>query len=299
MTVLTKNSPTKNATGCIIEQIISLEAIMALVTTNDGVGIYYLEKGKGRPLVLIPGWGCSHNFFRKNIDELAKSCRVIAMDLRSHGDSEKVEWGHRISRYAKDLRDLIEALDLENVTLLGWSMGAAVIWSYMDLFGSEHLAGHVSVDQSPRQYYSEDWRWGQPGCYDAEALAILTIRLEYDAKGVARGLVPACFGDEPPKQDDIDFLAAEIDKCPARVRAEIMADHTHLDWRDLLPQIDLPTLVCVGRQSKVFPWQGSAYVGENIPGAHTEFFENSGHMPFYEESEKFNRVVAEFVKSLG
>ena len=65
--------------------------------------------------------------------------------------------------------------------------------------------------------------------------------------------------------------------------------------RSLFPQIRLPVLVCVGRQSKVFPWQGSAYVGEHIAGAKTVFFEHSGHMPFYEEPEKFNQVVREFV----
>ncbi len=272
---------------------------MATITTNDGVQIYYEDKGQGPPLLMIPGWTCTHNFFKKNIDPLAQCCRVIAVNPRAHGDSEKVAWGHRISRYAKDIKDLIEALGLEKVTLLGWSMGAAVAWSYIDLFGSEHLAGHVSVDQSPRQYYNETWRWGQPGCYDAEALAILTIRLEYDPKSVARGLVPACFGDTPPTPEEVEFLAGEIDKCPPQVRADIMADHTHLDWRDLLPQIKLPALVCVGRQSKVFPWQGSAYVGEQIPGATTIFFENSGHMPFYEEPEKFNLVVQDFVLSIA
>lgn len=271
---------------------------MPTITTSDGARLFYVDKGQGKPLVMIPGWGCSHNFFKRNIDELAKSCRVIAVDLRAHGDSENVEYGHRISRYAKDIKDLIEALGLEGVTLLGWSMGASIIWSYIDLFGNEHLAGHVSVDQSPKQYYDETWRWGQPGCYDAEALAILTVRLEYDPKGAARGLVPACFGKESPTAEEVEFFGSEIDKCPGKVRADIMADHTHLDWRDLLPTIKLPVLVCVGRQSKVFPWEGSAYVGENIPGAKTVFFENSGHMLFYNEPEKFNQVVAEFVQSL-
>jgi pimeloyl-ACP methyl ester carboxylesterase len=272
---------------------------MPTVTTNDGAEIFFNDKGESQPIILIHGWGCSHRFFLKNVDELAHSFRVIPVDLRAHGDSQKVLWGHRISRYAKDIHDLVERLELEGVVLVGWSMGAAVIWSYIELFGNEHLAGQVCVDQSPRQYYSEEWRWGQPGCYDAEALAILTVRLEYDPKGVARGLVPACFGETPPSADDIEFLSAEIDKCPPSVRAAIMADHTHLDWRDLLPQIKLPTLVCVGRQSKVFPWEGSAFVGEHIPGATTVFFENSGHMPFYEEPEKFNQIVGKFVKSIS
>ena len=124
---------------------------------------------------------------------------------------------------------------------------------------------------------------------------MLTIRLEYDARGVARGLVPACFGETyQPTPDEVEALAREIDKCPPPVRAAIMADHTHLDWRDLFPQMQLPVLVCVGRQSKVFPWQGSAYVGEHIAGATTVFFEHSGHMAFVEEPDAYRAALRRF-----
>lgn len=51
----------------------------------------------------------------------------------------------------------------------------------------------------------------------------------------------------------------------------------------------------VGRKSKAFPWQGCAYVGEKIPEAKTIFFEKSGHMPFWEEAEKFNQLLREFI----
>jgi len=272
---------------------------MPTFRTSDGADLFYDDLGKGRPLLMMPGWSCSRRFFARNAEALAKDMRVIAPDLRAHGDSANVAWGHRISRYAMDMKELIERLGLEGVTLLGWSMGASIAWSYIDLFGNAHLAGHVSVDQSPRQYYTETWRWGQPGCYDAESLAILCTRLEYEAPAVARGLVRGCFGDTyKPSEEEVEMLGEEIDKCPAAARAEIMTDHTHLDWRDLLPRIKLPTLVCVGRQSKVFPWQGSAYVGETIPGAKTVFFEKSGHMSFYEEADAFNAAVRDFTLGL-
>ena len=272
---------------------------MPTITTNDGVKLNYADVGHGRPLILIPGWGCTHQFFQKNIPVLARSCRVIALDPRAHGDSEKVPWGHRIARYAKDVKDLIEALRLEHVAVIGWSMGASICWSYLDLFGNEHLAGHVYVDQSPRQYNSETWRWGTPECADAEALARLTVRLEFDPSGEARRLVTACFGNTYlPTPEEIESLGREIDKCPPKVRADLMADHTHLDWRDLFPQVKLPVLVCVGRQSKMFPWQGGAYVGEHIRDARTVFFEHSGHLSFYEEPQKFNDTVVEFLQTL-
>lgn len=84
-------------------------------------------------------------------------------------------------------------------------------------------------------------------------------------------------------------------KCPANVKIEIMRDHTNLDWRDFLSYINMPNLVCIGRGSQVFPWQGSAYVGEKIKGARTEFFENCSHMLFWDEAEKFNNLIKEFV----
>lgn len=267
---------------------------MGYVTTSDGVKLFYEEKGSGRPLVLIHGWSCSGRFFTRNTDALSEVCRVINVDLRGHGRSDKPEWGYRISRMAKDIRDLIEELDLNDTVLLGWSMGAAVIFSYFELFSEDRVSGLVIVDQSPRQYYSPEWKLGQAACYDAEALSVLCTRLEYDVKGVAEGTVRGCM-TQTPSAEELEFFVGEILHCPPRVQSAIMTDHTNLDWRDLVPRITLPTLVLVGRKSRIFPWQGSAWVGERLPGARTVFFEESGHMLFYEEQDKFNEVVGDWV----
>ena len=61
---------------------------MSTFRTNDGVEIYYEVRGEGRPLLMLPGWTCSTKFWKKNVEELAKSCKVITMDLRAHGESE-------------------------------------------------------------------------------------------------------------------------------------------------------------------------------------------------------------------
>ena len=71
---------------------------MATFRTNDNVEIYYEVTGEGRPLFLLPGWTCTTKFWKKNVDELSKVCKVIAMDMRGHGQSEKVMHSHRISR---------------------------------------------------------------------------------------------------------------------------------------------------------------------------------------------------------
>lgn len=269
---------------------------MPTFLTNDGIRLYYDVKGTGKPLLMLPGWTCSTEFWKKNVDELAKTCQVIRMDMRGHGESEKVMHSHRISRYAMDVKNLLDELNVEGVTVLGWSMGAAVLWSYIELFGNHRIAKLVCVDQAPLQYTGPDWTWGQNGCYDVEMFIRTCCDIKYNPRGAAEGLAFACL-HHTPTDEEVKFIADEISKCPPYVRIEIMRDHTNLDWRDFLPHIKLPTLVCVARHSAVFDWQGSAWVGENIPGAKTVFFEDSGHMLFWEEPEKFNSTISDFVNA--
>jgi pimeloyl-ACP methyl ester carboxylesterase len=276
---------------------------MAFYTTNDGVKIYYEEKGEGKPLIMLHGWGCSPNFFKRNVDELAKCARVINASFRGHYKSDKVKYGHRISRYAADLRDLILELGLEDeeVTVLGWSMGGAVIWSHYELFQDDYIDRMIIVDQSPRQYLEfggQGWTGYQVGCYDHESLQVLNTTLLLNSRGVAEGLGAVCFpAGVSPTSEETQFFADEIEYTPGWVRATIMTDHTNLDWRDLMPKIDIPTLVIVGKKSQIWGDKGAYWPGEHTPGAKMVEFTESGHMPFYNEAEKFNQVVCEFLQS--
>ena len=266
------------------------------VTTNDGVRLHYEEKGNGPPLVLIHGWTFSGRFFVRNVDALAESFRVITLDLRGHGDSGKPGHGYRVSRLAKDLSDLLGALELQDATVLGWSLGCPVIWSYLELFGAERLSRTVFVQQSPRQYIGLDWPYHHAACYDDAALATMQAQVAADPAGQDRQQLRGILATEPTDGERELFLS-EMAKSPPGARNAIMANHTRHDWRDLLPQIRLPSLVLVARKDGVFPWQGPAFVGEAIPGAETVFFEESSHALFFDEPEKFNETVSRFVSA--
>ena len=270
---------------------------MPELETDDGVTLRYTDQGDGPALVLIHGWTCTGAFFKRNVDALADRHRVINLDLRGHGQSDKPAHGHHLARYAKDLHGLLGALALPAPAVLGWSMGSSVIWSYLELFGAERLGGVILVDQSPRMFYAPDWNMGCKTIYDAETLTTVLTALQHDPEAVARGLVGMC-SYQPVTQDEEDFFAAEIANCPPAIRTAIMVDHAHADWRSVLPQAAVPALVVVGRRSAIFPWESCAYVGEQIPNARTVFFEESGHMPFYEEPDRFNQVVSEWVTAL-
>jgi pimeloyl-ACP methyl ester carboxylesterase len=264
------------------------------IVANDGTRIHYEARGAGRPLVMIHGWCFSGRFFSRVVPALAERCRVITVDLRGHGDSDKPGHGYRIARLAKDLHDLLAALGLSDVTLLGWSIGSPVIWSYLELFGIERVARVVFVDQAPRAYRGLDWEWATTTAFDDAALATTLTQMslqtaQFDESQVD-GIVERALGDEERR-----MLLAEMAKAPAGARAAVMTDHVHIDWRDLLPTISVPSLVLVARKGAEVDWRGPATVGELIPGARTEFFEDSSHALFLDEPERFERLIGDFV----
>ncbi|WP_019544781.1 alpha/beta fold hydrolase [Streptomyces sulphureus] len=266
---------------------------MGYVKAGDGTGLHYEEHGSGRPLVLVHGWTFSGRFFDRNLPALAEHARVVSIDLRGHGDSSKPGHGYRIARLAKDLYDLLEALDLRGATVLGWSLGCPVIWSYLELFGAHRVKAAVFVEQTPRQYYAADWTYAHAVCFDDAALAALQAHTGADPSGQDRRQLETITATELSTNERNLFLA-EMAKCPPAVRSAVMADHTRADWRDVLPTLDLPTLVLVARRDEVFDWRGPAWVGEHMPKARTVFFEHSGHALFLDEPEKFNRIVTKF-----
>ena len=242
---------------------------------------------------MIHGWTFSGRFFSRNVDALAEGFRVITLDLRGHGDSEKPGHGYRVPRLAKDLADLLDALDLKDATVLGWSLGCPVIWSCLELFGDRRLARAVFVQQSPRQYYALEWKFAHASCYDDASLANTQAEVRLNTAEFDRQQLAAIMATEPADGERELFLS-EMAKPPPEARNAIMADHTRHDWRDPLPKIQLPSLVLVACRDGVLPWQGPAYVGEAIPNAETVFFEESSHALFLDEPEKFNEAVRGF-----
>ena len=95
--------------------------------TDDGTILYYEDYGQGEPIVLLHGFCCSSQVFQRNIKGLSQNHRLVLMDLRGHGASSKTLSGVTMPRMAQDVKNLIEYLHLEDVTLLGWSMGSGCL----------------------------------------------------------------------------------------------------------------------------------------------------------------------------
>jgi non-heme chloroperoxidase len=271
------------------------------VTTSDGINLHYLEAGSGKPILMIPGWSQTAEQFKYQLSGLSDRYRVIAVDMRGHGESDKPEFGYKISRLAKDVHDTIHALDLDEVNILGHSMGSSVIWNYYDMFGPERVSKLLLIDQMPmitsNPAWSEEERINSGAIFDPQSL-YETINALAGPDGVetTRGFIGGMLTKAVSEEEKAWIIERNL-TMPRRHAATLLYNHSTQDWRDLIPRIELPTLVVGGRVSTV-PWRSQAWVAEQIPGARLEIFEEEdggNHFMFIEGHEKFNDIVADFV----
>jgi non-heme chloroperoxidase len=268
---------------------------IAYIETPDGVPLYYEDHGDGKVILLIHAWTMNAEYWwRKNVPELAESYRVVPLDLRGHGLSGKTDEGHTLAQYARDVQHLLATLDLANAMLVGWSMGASVVLEYLTQFGTDRINSVALVEQSPRYLSAPEWEHSLGGDYSPEDLAIFNQNLRFDRSTAAKRFIGSIFA-EPPPAETIDEMYAETMKTPTSVAVASMTEMTYVDLRPALKEVTVPTLLLYGEQSKLFPGDLGAWMQEQIPGSRLVTFEESGHCPFWEEPEKFNREVADFV----
>lgn len=270
------------------------------VRTGDGVTLRYIEADSGDPLVMIPGWSQSAAEFRDNIPALAEVARVIALDMRGHGESDRPPHGYRVSRLAADLHDVLTALDLGNVTLLGHSMGSAVAWCYLENYGAGRIARLVVVDQAPACVAREGWTDADRAAYGVlfptpqAAHDLYGLLTGPDAEEQTRGFLGAMFTKSfGPEQ--FAFVVEENLKLPRTSAADLIFDHVHKDWRDVIGRITLPTLV-IGAEASIFSAESQRWIATQIPGAEVDIVpaeEGGSHFMFLENPARFNaRVIA-------
>jgi non-heme chloroperoxidase len=271
------------------------------VTTSDGISLHYLEAGSGKPILMIPGWSQTAEQFRHQLDGLSDRYRVIALDMRGHGESDKPEFGYKISRLAKDVHDTIEALDLDEVNILGHSMGSSVIWNYYDLYGPERLSKLLLIDQMPmitsNPAWSEEDRINSGAIFTPQSL-YETINALAGPDGVetTRGFIGNMVTKSIPEADKEWIIERNL-RMPRQHAATLLYNHSTQDWRDLIPRLALPTLVVGGRVS-VVPWHSQEWIATQVQGARLEIFEEEeggNHFMFIEGHGKFNDIVADFV----
>jgi pimeloyl-ACP methyl ester carboxylesterase len=260
-----------------------------------GVRLHYEELGEGQPVIFLHGLWASGRFFGKQLPYFGEGYRAIALDFRAHGGSDQTQRGHTVSTYARDLRAFMEALGIEDAVVVGWSMGAFVVWEYVRQFGTERMKAAVFVNATASDLNKDDWSYG---FIDFEGLVGLMQAVQTDRPALVRGtMIPAMLSGEP-SAEDAAWMTEEIVRMPEAIAGAICFDQMVADFRDVLGSVGVPSLVCFGRGDKLLPFEGAEHLRDSLPDARLVAFDNSGHMPFLEEADRFNAEVDGFLRSL-
>ncbi len=267
--------------------------------TRDGAKIYYADQGEGQPILLVHGWLCSSKFWQKNVPELASAFRVVTVDLRGHGNSSKALTGHTIGQYARDVREIIDKLGLQETVLVGWSLGGPVVLSYYEQYGRDtRLKALGLVDSAPFPFSPAVWNSHVLRNYNYDDMNATFAACTADPRKFATAFTTRIF-KQKPSDADMDWVVAEMIKTPPWIAEAVYSDFVMSDYAKSLPAIKVPVIVFAA-DSGVFCHgiaMGKA-IASQVPQGRFIPFEDAGHILFYEQPQKFNAALADFVKAL-
>lgn len=243
-------------------------------TTNDGVKLSYWEAGAGEPLIFVPGWSANGAQYVNLMALLARRYHVYVLDPRNQGMSQHVPHGGRISRFSMDLKEFGDHLGIKSASYVGHSMGAAILWSYIDLFGTQGIRKLALVDEPISIYAHEDWtekeRTDAGGTTTSAERLVAAFtrggpasRLTTDLKSFERAQMM-----DSPYFANSERFASEFVKNEPEALARVLFNHAVNDWRDVVAhKIDVPTAIFSGEESNNLPsqrWAQSVIRGASL-----------------------------------
>jgi len=266
---------------------------MPCIKSPTGVEIYYEEDGEGRPLVMLHGWSMTRRVWRFQ-QPLADDCRLIVPDLRGHGRSSTPAAGYSLDALADDIVALFERLDLTEAVLLGWSLGAQVaLAAFLPI--RKRLAGLALVGATPRFTVTDGYAYGLPA---AEPRG-MGLRLKRDYSKTMGEFFRGMFAQGELDREQENRIAREIVMAGRLPEPEVAFATLDIlmaaDLREMLPAVDLPSLVIHGSADAICPAGAAYYLVGRIADARLMVFDGAGHAPFLSRPDEFNAIVRKFL----
>ena len=272
--------------------------------TNDGVKLSYWEAGEGKPLIFIPGWSANGAEYINVIYLLRNNYHVYVLDPRNQGLSQKVDYGTRISRFSMDLKEFIDHLGIKSAYVCGWSMGAAVLWGYIDLFGTKNIHKAVFVDEPISIYSHADWseqeRLDAGGMTTSpeRMIAAFTANAPTNSLIVDMKPIERAMAKDSPSFVNSESFANEFIKNDPKYLSLVLFDHVTNDWRDVIRRkLNIPTAIFSGDYSNNLPSQRwmKSIIKNSILYTYTKE-EQGDHFLMFKNPVKFTDDLRSFLE---
>jgi len=262
------------------------------IPVND-INVSYNDEGpkKAPVIIFIHGFPLNKSMWDKQSEKLKDSYRVIAYDIRGHGDTDLGAIDFSIDLFAQDLIDFMDALKIERTMLCGLSMGGYIALNAIDKHPNRFSALILS-DTNCTADSSE-----------AKENRMKTIEgiKENGVKKLADGLIPKLFAPESFKtySEGIAVVKELIVKTPKQsLYNSLHAMANRKETCSKLPEIKIPVLIIVGKEDKITPPEAANAMHEKIKDSSLQIIPNAGHLSNLENQEDFNNQLKKFIDTI-
>jgi non-heme chloroperoxidase len=256
----------------------------SFVDTDDGASLFFVDWGAGKPVLFTHAWGLNGDIWEYQLTELVdRGLRCIAYDRRGHGRSTDPGRGYDFDRLADDLAAVINQLDLNDVTLVGFSMGNGEAVRYLQRHGSARITRLVMVSTIRPQTDSD--------------LSALIAGLKQDRPAFfANGVTAFTGGHAAISPAMTEWVIAQFMRASPKGTIECMRAISRGDFRADMRAVTVPTLIVHGDKDQVNPPENAKKVAELIPGCELKLYEGAPHGLVVTHRDRLARDILAFAR---
>jgi non-heme chloroperoxidase len=273
---------------------------MATITTPDGTEIFYKDWGTGQPVVFSHGWPLNADAWDDQAFLVASNgFRAVAHDRRGHGRSGQPWTGNEMDTYADDLAQVIEALNLSDVILVGHSTGGGEVTRYMGRHGTARVAKAVLVGAIPPLMLKTD---ANPDGTPIEAFDEIRAGVIADRSQFYKDLSAPFYGANRPgstvSQGTRDAFWLWGMQVGLKGAFDCVKAFSETDLTEDLERIDVPTLIIHGDDDQIVPIAASAHrSAEIVKDATLKVYPGAPHGLFATHKDQFNADLLAFISN--
>jgi pimeloyl-ACP methyl ester carboxylesterase len=253
------------------------------VASSDGVMIYYEVGGEGEPaLVFVHGWSCDRSYWREQVDEFARTYKVVALDMGGHGESGLGREDWTLAAFGADVAAVVNKLDLDKVVLMGHSMaGSVIVQASMQLPG--RVIGLVGVDT----YHKLEME------FTPEQIATATAPFRADFVPAVDGFVRNMFHKNADSAL-VSQVAADMSAAPPEIAINVVENYLRVNPVDMLKEVKIP-IRAINAEKPVTEVETNKKYATSFE---VRLMPNVGHLVQLEDPTTFNRLLHEIIEEL-
>lgn len=268
---------------------------------REDIKLYYEDLGEGQPVVFIHGWPLCGSMWEYQITELVKhNIRCITYDRRGFGNSSKPLQGYDYDTLTDDLKELVEQLDLQDVILIGFSMGGGEVARYFSRYKGERIAKAALISAvTPYLLKTDD----NPDGVDENVFTEIILNLQQDRIGFLDTFGKQFFGinilSHPVSTAMLDHYRTLGAFASPIATQECVKSFAMTDFRNDLPAIHVPVLIIHGDSDKIVPVESSSERSAKLIADNKYLvYDKAPHGLFYTHKEQLNRHLLSFISGM-